>query len=468
MKDGGKSYHGKHLKAAIAYISDLEKTQQGALISAINCQPEYAYEQMKGTKKYFGKIDKRQGYHLIISFKEGEVDADTAFEITERFVAEYLQQSYEAVYAVHDNTDHIHSHIIFNSVSFLDGKKYRYEKGDWAKYIQPITNRLCEEYGISTIEIENDGVKEEEKEKMWDVYKNGPIIWSDMVKRDVDACIVQAEMFDEFIRMMKEKGYEVKQNKYLAVKGSGMGRFIRLKSMGEEYTEEKIKERILKEHLSTYKPESFEEAERIVYTQIPYGKRAKLNGLQKQYYAKLYRLGLLKRRPYSQAFQYRDEIRKFQKLQEEYLFLVDHHIESCEELQRKMESLELKRKEVSKEKSKVYRARGKCTGIFELQKQMEEYKICEEVYQSGDLFFQDEHDKWIALNEELKQQGYSYEEVEHLREHYRREYARVRMEESEVKKQIRIARSILKETEMETQGKLEEREQRLEKEQPKR
>ena len=133
-----------------------------------------------------------------------------------------------------------------------------------------------------------------------------------------------------------------------------------------------------------------------------------------------------------------------------------------------MESLELKRKEVSKEKSKVYRARGKCTGIFELQKQMAEYKICEEVYQSGDLFFQDEHDKWIALNEELKQQGYSYEEVEHLREHYRREYARVRMEESEVKKQIRIARSILKETEMETQGKLEEREQRLEKEQPKR
>lgn len=467
MKDSGKSYHGKHLKAAIEYISDLEKTQQGRLISAVNCQPAYAFEQMKGTKKHFGKVDKRQGYHLIISFKEGEVDADTAFEITERFVAEYLQQNYEAVYAVHDNTDHIHSHIIFNSVSFIDGKKYRYQKGDWAKYIQPITNRLCEAYGISTIELENDGV-EEEKAKEWDVYRNGPFIWSDMVKRDVDACIVQTETFEDFVAMMKEKGYEVKQNKYLAVKGAGMSRFIRLKSLGEQYTESRIKERILIENLSTYKPESFEEAERIVYTQIPYGKRAKLNGLQKRYYARLYRVGLLKRKPYSQAWKYRKEIREFHKLQEQYLFLVEHHIESHEELQMEMGKLAEKRKEISKEKSRIYRAREKCTGLFAVQKQMAEYKICEEEYQRGDAFFQDEHEMWVTLEDKLKEQGYSYEEVEQLREHYRKEYARVCVQEGEIKKQLRIVKSILKDTETETQGKMEEKEKRLEKEQPQR
>ena len=151
MKDCGKAFHGRHLKVALEYISAPEKTQDGRLISGINCIPEFAFEQMKETKKKYGKIDKRQAYHLIISFKEREVDADTAFEITEKFVKEYLGEKYEAVYAVHDNTAHIHSHIVFNSVSFLDGKKYRYEKGDWAKYIQPITNKLCEEYGISTI-----------------------------------------------------------------------------------------------------------------------------------------------------------------------------------------------------------------------------------------------------------------------------------------------------------------------------
>ena len=468
MKDSGKSYHGKHLKAALEYICDLGKTQQGRLISAVNCQPSYAFEQMKGTKKHFGKIDKRQGYHLIISFKEGEVDADTAFEITERFVAEYLQQSYEAVYAVHDNTDHMHSHIIFNSVSFVDGKKYRYQKGDWAKYIQPITNRLCQAYGISTIELENEGVKEEGRQKEWDVYRNGPFVWSDMVKRDVDACIIQSETFEDFLTMMKEKAYEVKQNKYLAVKGAGMSRFIRLKTLGEQYTESRIRERIKKEQLSDYQPETFEEAERIVYTQIPYGKRANLNGLQKRYYAKLYRIGLLKRKPYSQAWKYRKEIREFHKLQEQYLFLVEHQIESREELQIKLKQLEVNRKTISKEKSRVYRAREKCAGLFAVQKQMSEYKICEEEYQRGDAFFGDEHEVWVSLEDKLKEQGYSYQEVEALREHYRKEYARVRVQEAEIRKQLQIAKTILKEEETETKGKKEEKEKKLEKEQPKR
>lgn len=116
-----------------------EKTQGGRLVGAINCQADMAFEQMMDTKKQFGKTDKRQGYHIILSFKEDEVEPDRAFEITQKFVAEYLGDAYEAVFVVHDNTDHVHSHIVFNSVSFVDGKKYRYEKGDWAKYIQRIS-----------------------------------------------------------------------------------------------------------------------------------------------------------------------------------------------------------------------------------------------------------------------------------------------------------------------------------------
>lgn len=91
------------------------------------------------------------------------MEPDRAFEITQKFVAEYLGDAYEAVFVVHDNTDHVHSHIVFNSVSFVDGKKYRYEKGDWAKYIQPITNKLCQEYGLSIIDVE-DGSKEKQHE----------------------------------------------------------------------------------------------------------------------------------------------------------------------------------------------------------------------------------------------------------------------------------------------------------------
>ena len=105
------------------------------------------------------------------------MEPDRAFEITQKFVAEYLGDAYEAVFVVHDNTDHVHSHIIFNSVSFVDGKKYRYEKGDWAKYIQPITNKLCQEYGLSIIDVE-DGSKEKQHEnyKDWSEYREGRIV----------------------------------------------------------------------------------------------------------------------------------------------------------------------------------------------------------------------------------------------------------------------------------------------------
>lgn len=131
MKDCGSSFHGKHLKSALDYITVLEKTQNGRLVAAVNCQVDMAFEQMKETKKKFNKLDKRQAYHIILSFKEGETSPDTVFELTEKFVKEYLGNDYEAVYAVHDNTEHPHSHIVFNSVSFRDGKKYHYKKGDW-------------------------------------------------------------------------------------------------------------------------------------------------------------------------------------------------------------------------------------------------------------------------------------------------------------------------------------------------
>ena len=116
MKDCGNHFHGKHLKQSLDYVMNPEKTQNGRLIGGMNCQPDTALRQMMDTKKAFGKVDKRQGYHLIISFKEGEVSPDTAYEITQRFVKEYLGRQYEAVYCVHDNTDHIHAHIIFNGV----------------------------------------------------------------------------------------------------------------------------------------------------------------------------------------------------------------------------------------------------------------------------------------------------------------------------------------------------------------
>lgn len=460
MKDCGGSFHGKHLKVALEYIVAREKTQDFRLVAGINCTPGNAFETMKATKQKHNSIDGRQAYHLIISFVENEVDADTAFELTEKFVREYLGDDYEAVYAVHDNTDNIHSHIVFNSVNRVTGKKFRYQKGDWGKYIQPIVNRLCEEYGLSTIEIETDRAKPQEFYKGWDEYKDGPFVWADMIKRDIDICLVQAENFEEFLSMISEKGYEIKQGKHLAVKPMGMKKFRRLKSFGEDYTEERLQERVLTEILSTYKVETLEEAERIVYSKIPRGKRAKLTTLQRKYYARLYRIGLLKRKPYSQAWKYREDIRRMHKLQEQYLFLVNHDVDTVADLLDTKNTLMDKKKDVSKEKSKVYRQRKKCEDLFEIMDEMRYYSLAEQSYQSGDDYFAKEHEKWCELEKKLKSLGYTYNEVLVLKEHYRSEIARTREAESALQKEIRVAESIIREIEEEDKDidKIEEKE----------
>ena len=291
MKDCGGHFHGKHLKRSLDYVMNPEKTQDGRLIGAINCQVDSAFEQMKATKRKFGKVDKRQGYHIILSFKEDEVNSDTAFEITRRFVEEYLGKSYEAVYVVHDNTAHVHSHIVFNSVSFVDGKKYRYEKGDWAKYIQPITNKLCQEYGLSIIDVD-DGSKEKEHESYmdWSEYREGSFVWADMINRDLDSCILQAGNYEQFLELLSDKGYEVKQGKYLAVKPQGMTRFRRCKTLGDMYSDEAIRERIEKEDISFYREQQKEVQPVLCKCKVRRYRRAKMSGLQKRYYAKLYRI----------------------------------------------------------------------------------------------------------------------------------------------------------------------------------
>ena len=446
MKDSGNSFHARHLKRALDYVMNPEKTQRGRLVGAVNCQADMAFEQMIDTKKQFGKTDKRQGYHIILSFKEDEVEPDRAFEITQKFVAEYLGDAYEAVFVVHDNTDHVHSHIVFNSVSFVDGKKYRYEKGDWAKYIQPITNKLCQEYGLSIIDVE-DGSKEKQHEnyKDWSEYREGSFVWADMIKRDLDACILQANDLRGFLELLSEKGYEVKQGKYLAVRPQGMTRFRRCKTLGENYSQEAIVERIAKEDLSFYQSQNEEKQAAIVKCYVKRYRRAKMSGLQKRYYAKLYRIGKLKKKPYSQGWKYKDDIRKMHKLQEQYLFLVRHKIESAEELVSVLDNLMDKKKEASKEKSKTYKAKERFKDIFDKAEQIRELDDAESCYQGGDTFFEDEHNAWERLNTELLAQGYSVEEVESLRKKYESKYAQDCKAERAVSKELSLGRSIWKE-----------------------
>lgn len=462
MKEA-KGTKGKHLKQALLYIQNGEKTENGKYVSGINCQPNFAYSQMIRTKEQFNKTDKRQGYHIIISFEEGEITADKAFEFMGRFAREYLGKGYQAVYAVHTDTAHVHGHIIFNSVSFLTGRKYRYEKGDWAKYMQPLTNKLCEEYGLSTIRIEEDRTREErltdkedyniDTEKYlkpghddWVDYQAGRYIWSDMIRRDVDACILLSDSFEAFLTMLKDRGYEVKQNKYLAIKPPGMKRFRRCKSLGDNYSEDMIRKRIVIETIDHERLDK--DGNRIpasvLWVKVPYHlKRAKLSGIQRRYFAKLYRTGLLKKRPYSQAWRYREEIRRMKQLHDQYMFLSEHEIHDSSELLKICKTLEKRQQKATEEKSTFYKEKSRFKELFSYLEEMETLLPGYQSYIEGDYFFEEEYRDYTSLSDKISENGYTYEELKKLKQYYQTKGKEIWAEMRENKRKLAAAMGVL-------------------------
>lgn len=230
-KGSSAKSRGQHLGNGIAYILDPAKTENGFLVGGNHIIPdaEYAVEQMLSTKQKmenqygYAKTKGRQGYHFVISFAEKDtVTPQMAMEITDKFIKSYIPD-YEAVYAVHNNTKHTHAHIIFNSVNMVTGYKYHYKKKDWDRDILPVVNKLCKEYGLSELKLENiDGRKKKEKteseaieksvtEKAEDSKKQKKKTITELIKEDVEECLNLAKSKQEFDRLMMKRGYTVKR-----------------------------------------------------------------------------------------------------------------------------------------------------------------------------------------------------------------------------------------------------------------
>jgi len=447
MKSGSGGFKAKHLARSINYILNPRKTQDGQLIGAVNCQVGKALEQMRVTKELFGKTGGRQGYHIIISFKQDEVTPEVAFEITKRFTEEYLGQNYEAIYSMHDDTDHAHGHIVFNSVRFTDGGKFHYKKGDWAKSIQPITNKLCVEYGISTIDIEALNQDRLERSEESNRFDGRATSYSAMICKDIDGCIMLAPTYDTFIEMISEKGYEVKnaygEGEYLKIRPPGRTRFRRLASLGENYSEERIRERLVSESLDSYNSSYQSDVEIMKHDYIKRYKRAPMSGLQKKYYAKLYKSGQLKKRTYSQAWKYRVEIEKMQALEKQYHFLVKHDIRSEIELADKVTEIANAKREANTEKSRAYRAERKYHALFGIAHGMMDLELARLEYERGDDFFCKEYTNWCELNAQLKAKGYAFQEVLELEKFHRNQKSLSAARERELFQELRIAKTIM-------------------------
>ena len=308
-----------HLRNALLYIQNPEKTEENVMVGSINCLPDTAFEQMMDTKVTFGKTNKRQGYHIIISFAPGEATEEQALDIVARFAQEYLKDKYEAVYAVHNDKKHMHGHIVFNSVSFETGMKYECKKGEWKHRMQPITNRLCKEYGLSIVPAEYVKEPKNLSRKEWEREQ----CFRKMILADAEFCQSQAGSFDHFIFLMKRIGYQFEYGKYLSVKVPG----------GKWYHElDKLDERFSKEKFRFYLDMPFSRPRFVVGNTVAIHKRG-ITDFQMKYYRRIYQARMVEQRRFDKHSAYlAKELERMKQLQEQYLFLVNNNIKTVEGL----------------------------------------------------------------------------------------------------------------------------------------
>ena len=231
------------MSKAIAYILNPEKTDEKLLVSSYGCASETAAREFEWTRR----IAEQKGMnpvriiarHVIQSFEIGEVTPELAHEIGKQFADEILGGKYEYVLTTHIDKDHVHNHLIFNAVDFVDYHAYKSYKRIYYD-MREVSDRLCKENGLSVIPpSQNKGMDYKE----YTEAKRGTS-WKQKLKQTIDRLVITAKDYDDFLRLMQEAGYEIKTGKYISFRAEGQERFTRSKTIGENYTEERIKERI--------------------------------------------------------------------------------------------------------------------------------------------------------------------------------------------------------------------------------
>ena len=231
------------MSKAIAYILNPEKTDEKLLVSSYGCASETAAREFEWTRR----IAEQKGMnpvriiarHVIQSFEIGEVTPELAHEIGKQFADEILGGKYEYVLTTHIDKDHVHNHLIFNAVDFMDYHAYKSYKRIYYD-MREVSDRLCKENGLSVIPpSQNKGMGYKE----YTEAKRGTS-WKQKLKQTIDRLVITAKDYDDFLRLMQEAGYEIKPGKYISFRAEGQDRFTRSKTIGENYTEERIKERI--------------------------------------------------------------------------------------------------------------------------------------------------------------------------------------------------------------------------------
>ena len=353
-----------HLKNALEYIQNPDKTEECVLVGGINCLPDTAFEQMEETKNIFHKTGKRQGYHVIISFSpEEKVTAEQAMYVLEHFAKDVLGNDYEAVYAVHTDREHMHGHLIWNSVSMTTGKKYNSPKGNWKNHLQPITNKYCDELGLSIMPAEYSRNAKNISRDKWEREMS----MKEIILRDAKMCAYAAGNVEHFKYLMKRLGYVFKKDAWMEVQAPGFRYYHKLAKMDEMFSEDMLRHHVDMPWMA--KPYFYSSDIRGLH-------RAKLSPFQKKFYAKLYRLRVVEQKRFVVGgAKYAEDLKRFHQLQDEYLLLVNNDIKSIVELVDFISEKEDRIQQIEDRQKEIYRESSSRKRSIKNEEQYREYQI---------------------------------------------------------------------------------------------
>ena len=353
-----------HLKNALEYIQNPDKTEECVLVGGINCLPDTAFEQMEETKNIFHKTGKRQGYHVIISFStEEKVTAEQAMYVLEHFAKDVLGDDYEAVYAVHTDREHMHGHLIWNSVSMTTGKKYNSPKGNWKNHLQPITNKYCDELGLSIMPAEYSRNPKNISRDKWEKEMS----MKEIILRDAKMCAYAAGNVEHFKYLMKRLGYVFKKDAWMEVQAPGFRYYHKLAKLDEMFSEDMLRHHVDMPWMA--KPYFYSSDIRGLH-------RAKLSPFQKKFYAKLYRLRIVEQKRFVVGgAKYTEDLKRFHQLQDEYLLIVNNDIKSVVDLVDFINEQEEKILQIEDRQHEIYRESSSRKRSIKNEEQYREYQI---------------------------------------------------------------------------------------------
>lgn len=370
------------LQDALDYAANRDKTEQSFFESSYACTLETAFADMRQTKERWHKSGGVQGYHLVQSFAAGEVTPELAHQIAQELADRVLGGRYEYVIGTHLNTGHIHSHIVWNSVSCVDGKKYRSNYKSYVTEIRAVSDELCRKYKMSVIDTENSNHVAKPYAE-WLAEKNGQPTWRTAIRQDVDEAIQQSLTWRQFLSAMERKGYEVRMGrKYPVLRPPGKERFVRFKTLGKRYTPEAIQTRIL--YPRSYRP-YVENPPTIKHGRLRSGKKPcrKLTGLRALYYRYLYELGALPRKPRRPSYVVRQDAYKLDQRIRQMEFLSRNNIDTLTQLETHRQALQTeigqlltKRKQLPKNDD----VQSQCESVNTALKQLrQEERLCRKI-----------------------------------------------------------------------------------------